>query len=43
MPSLRHMEEIAWVLKTDKKTKKIGFVPMRDLDYAERIAYQFED
>ncbi len=36
MPSLREMEEIAWVLRTDGKASKIGFVRAKDLKPSER-------
>jgi hypothetical protein len=35
-PSLREMEEIAWVLRTDARKKRIGFVHARDLKPRER-------
>jgi hypothetical protein len=35
-PSLRHMEEIAWVLRTDRKKNPIGFVRARELRPEER-------
>jgi hypothetical protein len=37
-PTLRQMEEIAWVLRTDRARKPIGFVPARDLRPKERRA-----
>lgn len=30
-PSLWHMEDIAWILRTDPKRKQIGFVRAREL------------
>jgi hypothetical protein len=30
------MEDIAWVLRSDSRTKKIGFVRARDLKPADR-------
>jgi hypothetical protein len=30
-PSLWHMEDIAWVLRTDPKNRQIGFVRSREL------------
>jgi hypothetical protein len=30
-PSLWHLEQIAWVLRTSRRTRKIGFVPAREL------------
>ena len=36
-PSLREMEGTAWILRTDAKRKRIGFVHSRDLKPAERF------
>jgi hypothetical protein len=38
LPSLREMEEIAWVLRTDARRKQIGFVQSRELKSHERYA-----
>lgn len=38
-PSLWHMEDIAWVLRTDNRKRKVGFVRGRDLDYRERLQH----
>ncbi len=35
-PSLREMEEIAWVLRTDAQKNQIGFVQARDLKPRDR-------
>jgi hypothetical protein len=35
-PSLWHLEDIAWVLRTDAKRRQIGFVRSKDLKVAER-------
>jgi len=35
-PSLREMEEIAWVLRTDARKSEIGFVRARDLKPRDR-------
>jgi hypothetical protein len=35
-PSLWHMEDIAWVLRTDAKRRAIGFVRAKDLKLADR-------
>jgi hypothetical protein len=35
-PSLWHMEEIAWVLRSDPRRKTIGFVEARNLKDDER-------
>jgi hypothetical protein len=39
--SLRDMEEIAWVLRSDARRKQIGFVPARQLKPRDR--YVLED
>ena len=36
MPSLYHMEDIAWVLRSDTKRKQVEFVRSRDLKFEER-------
>jgi hypothetical protein len=36
-PSLRAMEEIAWVLRLDPKTNDIGFVKRTELTRRERF------
>ncbi|HUL71913.1 MAG TPA: hypothetical protein VLT86_02370 [Vicinamibacterales bacterium] len=36
-PSLWHMEDIAWVLRTDPKRKQIGFVRGKDLPFKDRL------
>jgi hypothetical protein len=38
-PSLRAMEEIAWVLRSDPKKNQVGFVRRSDLTRRERFAY----
>lgn len=35
-PSLWHMEDIAWILRSDPKHKQVGFVRAKDLKYEER-------
>lgn len=40
-PSIREMEDIAWVLRTDAKRNRIGFVRAKDLQPRER--YVFDD
>jgi hypothetical protein len=35
-PSLWHMEDIAWVLRTDAKRRAIGFVRAKDPKLADR-------
>jgi len=35
-PTLYHLEEIAWVLRSDAKRKTVGFVEARSLDDDER-------
>ena len=36
LPSLREMEDIAWVLRTDPRQHRIGFVQARDLKPRDR-------
>ena len=36
-PSLYHMEDIAWVLRTDVRRGQIGFVRSKDLKVSERF------
>ena len=38
VPSIRKMEEIAWVLRTDGHRREIGFVKSKDLEEDERYA-----
>jgi hypothetical protein len=33
MPSLDHMEDIAWILRTDAKRKQVGFVRPQDVHF----------
>ncbi len=35
-PSILEMEETAWVLRSDRKTRQIGFVQPRKLTWVER-------
>jgi hypothetical protein len=35
-PSLREMEEIAWILRTDARKNRIGFVQARELKPQDR-------
>lgn len=42
-PSLREMEEIAWILRTDPKRKQIGFVHSRELKATERYVLQEDE
>ena len=39
-PSIREMEEIAWVLRTDPKRKQIGFVQAKDLRPRDRFVIE---
>jgi hypothetical protein len=39
-PTLSHMEDIAWVLRSDPKRKDIGFVRSRDLRPRERVFFE---
>ena len=41
-PSLYHMEDIAWVLRTDAKRNRIGFVRSKDLKSHERFVLSEE-
>lgn len=36
LPSLYHMEDIAWILRSDPKRKQVGFVRSRDLKFEDR-------
>lgn len=36
LPSLYHMEDIAWILRSDSKRKQLGFVRSRDLKFEDR-------
>jgi hypothetical protein len=36
-PSLLDMQNVAWVLRSDSKRRKVGFVPARDLAPHERL------
>lgn len=36
LPSLYHMEDIAWILRSDPKRKQMGFVRSRELKFEER-------
>jgi hypothetical protein len=42
-PSLRDMEDLAWVLRTDSKHSRIGFVQARKLDPEERHVLSDDD
>ena len=41
-PGLREMEEIAWVLRTDPKRHRVGFVPSKSLKPADRFVLEEE-
>ena len=41
MPSLDHMEDIAWILRTDVKRHQVGFV--RPNDHRIPVINRFED
>lgn len=41
-PSLYHMEDIAWVLRTDAKRNQIGFVRSKDLTLKDRVFFDEE-
>ena len=36
-PSLCHMEDIAWILRTDARRRQIGFVRGKDLKWRDRL------
>ena len=36
-PSLWHMEDIAWILRTDNRKRQVGFVRGRVLDHRARL------
>lgn len=36
LPSLYHMEDIAWILRSDPKRKQMGFVRSRELKFEDR-------
>jgi hypothetical protein len=42
-PTLREMEEMAWVLRTDRRNRLIGFVPARNLRRKERHVLEDDD
>ena len=42
-PSLWHMEDIAWALRTDAKRRQIGFVRAKDLKTGDRHVLADED
>ena len=37
LASLREMEEIAWILRSDSLRKKVGFVPSSELEDKDRF------
>jgi hypothetical protein len=41
-PSIRDMEDIAWVLRTDPKRNQIGFVQAKDLKPRDRFVLDEE-
>lgn len=43
LPTVREMEEIAWVLRTDAKRKSIGFVQAKKLRPKERYVLDEDD
>lgn len=43
LTSLRDMEDVAWVLRSDERRKQIGFVRARDLKPAERYVLDDDD
>lgn len=41
--SLRDMEDVAWILRSDERRKQIGFVRARDLKPRERYVLDEDD
>jgi hypothetical protein len=41
-PSLRELEETAWVLRTDPKRHRLGFVPSKNLKPQDRFVLEEE-
>ena len=41
--SIREMEDVAWVLRTDARRRRVGFVHARDLRPAERYVLPEDD
>ena len=41
-PSLYHLEDIAWVLRTDVRRGQIGFVRSKDMPLTERFVVDEE-
>ena len=41
-PSLYHMEDIAWILRTDTKRGRIGFVQTRGMKLMDRLGLSDE-
>jgi hypothetical protein len=41
-PSLYHMEDIAWVLRTNTTRNQVGFVRSKDLKFRERFVLDEE-
>jgi hypothetical protein len=39
-PSLREMEETAWILRTDAKRARVGFAPSKDLKPKDRFVLE---
>jgi hypothetical protein len=37
------MEDIAWVLRTDKRRNQIGFIRARDLKYPDRHMFEEDE
>src|SRR5688572_6311420 len=42
-PSLREMEDLAWILRTDAKRKQIGFIQARRLEPKDRYVLPVDD
>jgi hypothetical protein len=39
-PSVREMEELAWILRTDAKRARVGFVPSKQLKPKDRFVLE---
>lgn len=42
-PSVREMEEIAWILRSDSRKNTVGFVPSRSLKPRDRYVLREEE
>jgi hypothetical protein len=42
-PSIREMEDLAWILRTDATRKQIGFIQARKLEPKDRYVLPCDD